>query len=598
MPVHVLMTLAFLVLPARAEPTLRERARAQEYSSLPILRDALQDPDAGARAEAAFALGQLGMVEAPEGSTEPAVAALTRAAAAEALAPAVSDPDPSARRAAVEALGKVGGRDSEPFLLAAATDADAGVRGAAALALFRRRFLKRVPEYSTAAVSRLALLARDPEADVRWRAAYAFTRWPEPRAAQVLDALQGDADSRARLFAVRALGKLKTAPAGQRLADPDVYVRAEAVAAFSAAKAWDKIPDAAFSDPAAHVRAAAADAAAESGDAARFVPLLEKTLAGPGTLAPGRAVIALARLSGAAAVPLVEKMRADPRWWLRARAYEAAAFLPGAEALLTAGVSDADPRVASQALETLAASTAPAVVGIVDRVLRDPKAPLETLGTAVDAATGNPAPELVDALLAAMKNAKGPGTAELREDIRKALLASAEKNAARAGEIALALKKFPPFTDKPRRFRPLKKAPSVVFETERGSFTIALAGADDAGVHAAAFIQSVKKGLYDGLIWHRVVTAFVVQGGDPRGSGWGDAGWRLADEINRIPFERGTVGMPKAGKDTGGCQLFVSLVPTPHLDGRYTAFGHVVSGMDVLDRLEPGDKILRARLLD
>ncbi|OGS41146.1 MAG: hypothetical protein A2506_02060 [Elusimicrobia bacterium RIFOXYD12_FULL_66_9] len=59
---------------------------------------------------------------------------------------------------------------------------------------------------------------------------------------------------------------------------------------------------------------------------------------------------------------------------------------------------------------------------------------------------------------------------------------------------------------------------------------------------------------------------------------------------------RGTVGMPKAGKDTGGCQLFVSLVPTPHLDGRYTVFGRVVSGMEVLDLLEPGDKIVRAHL--
>jgi peptidyl-prolyl cis-trans isomerase B (cyclophilin B) len=54
--------------------------------------------------------------------------------------------------------------------------------------------------------------------------------------------------------------------------------------------------------------------------------------------------------------------------------------------------------------------------------------------------------------------------------------------------------------------------------------------------------------------------------------------------------------MPKAGKDTGGCQLFVSLVPTPHLDGRYTAFGRVAEGLDVLDLIEPGDKILRARL--
>ena len=133
-------------------------------------------------------------------------------------------------------------------------------------------------------------------------------------------------------------------------------------------------------------------------------------------------------------------------------------------------------------------------------------------------------------------------------------------------------------------------------ETEKGTFVIALSSAEVAVTHAAAFAESVKKGFYDGLTWHRVVTAFVVQGGDPRGSGWGDAGWRLADEIAPVAFLRGTVGMPKAGKDTGGCQLFVSLVPTPHLDGRYTAFGRVVSGMEVLDLLEPGDKILSARL--
>ena len=594
MPVHLLAAVLLAAAPARAEPTLRERARAQDYASLPVLRDALQDPDGGVRAEAAFALGQLGEVELPAADTEPVAAALTRAAAADALAPAASDPDPAARRAAVEALGKVGGPDSEPFLLAAATDADAGVRAAAALALFRARYLKRVPEYSTAAVSRLSQLAADADPEVRWRAAYAFSRWPEPRAAAALAALQGDADARARLFAVRALGKSKTAPDAARLSDPDVYVRAEAVGAFSAAKAWNAIPDAAFADPSPHVRAAAADAAADSGDAARFAPLLEKVLAGPGTMAPGRAVIALARLGRGASA--VEAARRDPRWWLRARAYEAAAFLPGAAEVLLEGLADSDARVSSQALETLAASTAPAAVGAIARALSDPKAPLEVLGTAVDAAGERAAPEFADGLLSAMSRARGAGAAELREDIRKSLRAIAAKNPARAGEIEKALKNFRPFTDKPRRFRPLTSAPSVVFETEKGSFTIALASAADAGVHAAAFADGVKKKLYDGLIWHRVVTAFVVQGGDPRGSGWGDDGWRLADEINRVPFERGTVGMPKAGKDTGGCQLFVSLVPTPHLDGRYTAFGRVVSGLDVLDRLEPGDKIIRARL--
>ena len=563
---------------------------------MPILRDALEDPDAAVRAEAAFALGQLGMVEVVDGDTETVTAGMTRTAAAQALFPATSDADKQARRAAVEALGKVGGPDAESFLLAAATDADPGVRGEAALALFRQRLLKRVPEYSTAAVTRLVLLSTDPEAEVRWRADYAFTRWPEPRAAKELAAAQGDADWRARLFAVRALAKLATAPDAARLSDPDVYVRAEAVAAFSAAKAWDSIPDAVFSDTSPHVRAAAADAAAASGNAARFAPLVLKLLQGPGTLAPGRALLALARLRGDAAAPELARARQDPRWWIRSAAYQASALLPDAAETLNQGVLDSDPRVASAALETLTASTAP-VAGVINRVLNDPKAPLETLGTAIDAATARASAEYLDGLLSALERVRKSEGAELRADLRKALLAVAAKNPDRAAGIKKALARLPAFADKPRRYRALKAAPAVVFETEKGSFTIALASAADAGNHVAAFVDSVKRKLYDGLTWHRVVTAFVIQGGDPRGSGWGDAGWRLADEINRLPFERGTVGMPKAGKDTGGCQLFVSLVPTPRLDGRYTAFGKVVAGQDVLDVIEPGDKIISAKLL-
>lgn len=583
-----------LALPAHAGMSLRDRARAQDYQSLPVLRAALQDPDAAVRAEAAFALGQLGLVEV-QGDTEPAIAVMTRAAAAQALFPAASDADPGARRAAVEALGKVGGPDAESFLLAAATDADPGVRGEAALALFRQRLLKRVPEYSTAAVTRLALLSADPEPEVRWRADYAFSRWPEPRAAKPLAAAQGDADWRARLFSVRALGKLGTAPDAARLSDPDVYVRAEAVGAFAAAKAWDKIPDAVFTDSSPHVRAAAADAAGASGDAARFAPLAEEVLASSGTLAPARALLALARLKGQAAVPELVKARKDPRWWIRASAYEASGLLPGAFEILSDGVSDRDPRVAAQALDTLAASTAP-VEAVLDRVLRDPKSPLELLGTAIDAATARASPQLLGGLLSALERVRKTDEAELREDLREALEAVAAKSPDRAPEIKKALERLPEFADKPRKFRFLKTPPEVAFATEKGDFTIALASAADAGNHVAAFVDSVKRRLYDGLTWHRVVTAFVIQGGDPRGSGWGDDGWRLADEINRIPFERGTVGMPKAGKDTGGCQLFVSLVPTPHLDGRYTAFGRVVDGQDVLDRIEPGDKILSARL--
>ena len=86
----------------------------------------------------------------------------------------------------------------------------------------------------------------------------------------------------------------------------------------------------------------------------------------------------------------------------------------------------------------------------------------------------------------------------------------------------------------------------------------------------------------------------MIQGGDPQGSGWGGPGYSLPDEIHPERYRAGTVGMPKAGKDTGGCQIFITHLPTPHLDGNYTVFGRVVSGLEVVDRIEIGDRIVRA----
>ncbi|MBI5368302.1 MAG: peptidylprolyl isomerase [Planctomycetes bacterium] len=111
----------------------------------------------------------------------------------------------------------------------------------------------------------------------------------------------------------------------------------------------------------------------------------------------------------------------------------------------------------------------------------------------------------------------------------------------------------------------------------------------EAPVHVARFVDRVERGFYRGLTFHRVVPNFVIQGGDPRGDGWGDDGETVRDEINRRRFDAGALGMPKAGKDTGGCQLFLTLIPTPHLDGNYTVFGRLVEGLDVARRIEVGD---------
>jgi cyclophilin family peptidyl-prolyl cis-trans isomerase len=87
------------------------------------------------------------------------------------------------------------------------------------------------------------------------------------------------------------------------------------------------------------------------------------------------------------------------------------------------------------------------------------------------------------------------------------------------------------------------------------------------------------------------VPNFVVQGGDPRGDGNGGPGYQIRCEINEEPFGRGAVGMALSGKDTGGSQWFVTHSPQPHLDGGYTVFGRVVSGMEVIDRIARGDRI-------
>ena len=119
--------------------------------------------------------------------------------------------------------------------------------------------------------------------------------------------------------------------------------------------------------------------------------------------------------------------------------------------------------------------------------------------------------------------------------------------------------------------------------------------------HVAAIITLTRSGYYDGLLFHRVVPGFVVQGGDPTGTGWGGPGFTLPSEttaaLEAVPvdYNAGAIGIADAGKDTGGSQWFAMHAPAPHLEGRYTWVGRVISGADVLDRLQIGDRIIRAR---
>lgn len=130
--------------------------------------------------------------------------------------------------------------------------------------------------------------------------------------------------------------------------------------------------------------------------------------------------------------------------------------------------------------------------------------------------------------------------------------------------------------------------------TSKGSIEIRF-HADVAPRTVANFAELARKGFYNGLDFHRVVPNFVVQGGDPRVDGWGGPGYTIPCEPHfaERPYVRGSVGMALAGRHTGGSQFFITHSAQPHLDGRYTNFATVIAGLDVVDRIIVGDKIVR-----
>lgn len=122
----------------------------------------------------------------------------------------------------------------------------------------------------------------------------------------------------------------------------------------------------------------------------------------------------------------------------------------------------------------------------------------------------------------------------------------------------------------------------------------------DAPITVARIIQLVNqepKGFYDGLVFHRVVPGFVIQGGDPDGNGTGGSGQKLRAEFNRRPHVEGTVAMARSSDpDSADSQFYVSLGTHPHLDNNYTVFGQVIEGMDVAKAIAVGDSIVNMRI--
>jgi len=596
-------TLADSVL-ARAlrssEASSRARAalavgRLQDSAGTALLLPLLADREADVRREAVFALGQIGLA-----------AQQHPAPAREALERVVGTGDPVTLDLALEALGKLGDRAATALVVSHLRHQDPGIRGAAAVALWRLA--------DSTALEPLIGQAEDPDPGVRWRVLYALEKIPAPDQIVLIAALHvDDADPLVRAYAVRTIGRQKSAQgaayAQQKLGDPDVGVVVNAIRALqliadsSCGTCLEGLTRS-LGAPHPYVRVTAAGAladafawaAADSAASRAALDSLTSHLRDADAATRGACAGALMRRRGAAAADLVRPMLRDSSAYARAAALRALARLPEADAvaLLADHLRASGPP--SMPIERIAAAEALGTIrsSAADALLRDALA--DSSGLVVGAAAGALA-EAGDTSAVPLLARAFPAwaqDADARSSIRDALRSLGAARAADSLERAHPARPARPRYD--AAFFAPPDARGAVLHTAKGDIEWAFFGSD-APQTVKNFVRLAAGGYFDGLVFHRVVPNFVVQDGDPTGTGSGGPGYTIRCEYNRLRYDPGMVGMALSGKDTGGSQWFVTHSPQPHLNGRYTIFALVVRGMDVVNRIVLGDRIDRVEIL-
>jgi cyclophilin family peptidyl-prolyl cis-trans isomerase/HEAT repeat protein len=589
---------------ADPDPAVRRRAalavgRLQDSAGVELLVPLLEDRDAEVKREAAFALGQIGLAHpaTPE-RPAPARAALERV---------TTDPDAATAELALEALGKLGDRAATPRVAGFLGHASAALRGAAALALWRLA--------DSTALDPLLQALDDADAPVRWRAIYALERIPSPDAIVLYVAMHvDDPDPLVRAFAVRTLGRQKspqgTAYVLQKLADGDPRVTVNAIRALaliadttcgSCLPALTGVLRA--SDPYLRVTAATALAdpfawaAADSASRRAALDSLAARLADPDAATRGAALQALIARLGAEALPHVQPLLADSSPYARAAALRGLGALPepSAAPLLVPRLAPGAPLLErATAAEALGQFRSRAVAGALEAALAD----TSTLFVAAVAGALQQAADTAAVPLLARAWAEHAGDrdedarASIRDALRELAGAPFADSVARAWPVTTTRVVYD------SAFFAPPAAHGAVIRTSRGEIEWAFCGAaDEAPQTVKNFVRLAGRGYFDGCLVHRVVPNFVIQDGDPTGTGSGGPGWTIRCEYNRLRYDRGMVGMALSGKDTGGSQWFVTHSPQPHLNGRYTIFARVTRGMDVVDRIVQGDRILGVEIL-
>ncbi|MDO9515329.1 MAG: peptidylprolyl isomerase [Syntrophales bacterium] len=143
------------------------------------------------------------------------------------------------------------------------------------------------------------------------------------------------------------------------------------------------------------------------------------------------------------------------------------------------------------------------------------------------------------------------------------------------------------------------KAYRVVMKTDRGDIELELYP-QHAPKTVNNFVFLAQEGFYNGLVFHRVIGDFMIQGGDPTGTGSGGPGYQFEDEVqgNPLRHETGTISMANAGPHTNGSQFFITHSPQPHLDGHHTVFGKVITDQDVVNAIRQGDHMVSVEVVE
>ena len=586
-------------------PLVRRRVleavgRMQEPEDAARVIPSLKDRDREVVREAIFALGQIGNRDA----TQPLLEAR----------PSIT-PDDVAMIA--DALGKLGGDVAVEALVEMLRDFNSAVRGAAATALARTP--------GETAAGALLLAVHDPDPAVKWRVVYALEKQPVlPRTCQAVAELLTSDDTRVRAQAARTLGKLECHGASKALvqlledADPHVAVNAaRALGELKAKEAVQPLSALVMSHKSHTLRAVAAEALEKIGQKGARDALMQGLL-DTSVLVRMHSVRALAACLGEKSEMFIDQARRDGSRLVRATAIECyglAKITKRAPDLDRIATGDKDPMIRAAAVSALGLLKDATVPPMLPAKLQDPD--FTVAGAAVTAIGEQKYREAVPALMNAYYAPRGREFVDVQLEVVRVLgelgavaaeslfVDATDHEDYRVRDAAVAaltqLGMTPPDQPPARslretsydRTRRKQLAPPTgirraVIVTSRGKIEVELFG-DDAPQTVANFVDLAKKGFYKNLTMHRVVPNFVVQGGDPRGDGSGDAGYTVPAEVSRHQYGEGYLGIADAGKDTGSCQWFITYSAQPHLSGRYTIFGKVTKGMDVVWKIDRGD---------